>query len=102
MTRVRNNEARVNRKTVISVEEFNETLETAELIADEFFRLRALAVLCLLRLTGKRREEIAKIPFDFVKVENGFLTVRFELEKKKRRKRICPNCRTVNSKASSF
>ena len=102
MTRVRNSEARENRRTVISAEEFNEALNAVEMLKDEFLRLRALAVLCLLRLTGKRREEIAKIPLDFVKMENGFLNVRFELEKKKRRKRICPNCRTVNSKASSF
>ena len=66
MTRVRNSEARVNRKTVISAEEFSEILETAELIADEFFRLRALAVLCLLRLTGKRREEIGSSSSYFV------------------------------------
>jgi ribosomal protein L40E len=77
-------------------------LETAELIKDEFFRLRAKAVLCLLRLTGKRREEIAKVQFDFVKIEYGFLSVTFELEKKKRRKKICAECGAVNSKASSF
>jgi hypothetical protein len=102
MTRVRNSEARVNRKTVISTEEFNEALNAAKMLEDEFFRLRALAVLCILRLTGKRREEIAKIQLDFVKVESGFLSVMFELEKKKRRKRMCPDCGTVNSKASAF
>ena len=72
MTRVRNSEARENRRTVISAEEFNEALNAVEMLKDEFLRLRALAVLCLLRLTGKRREEIAKIPLDFVKMENGF------------------------------
>lgn len=102
MTRVRNSEARVNRKTVISDAENNEMLERAELIEDEFFRLRALAVLCLLRLTGKRREEIAKVRLDFVKIEQGFLSITFELEKKKRRKKICDDCGAVNSKASSF
>jgi site-specific recombinase XerD len=102
MTRVRNSDSRVNRKTVISPEEFSETLEIAKLLEDEFFRLRALAILCLLRLTGKRREEIARVHLDFVKVENGFLSVTFELEKKKRRKRTCPECRTVNSKSSLF
>jgi hypothetical protein len=102
LTRVRNSEARVNRKTVISSDEFSETLETAELIENEFFKLRTLAVLCLLRLTGKRREEIAKVQLDLVKVEGGFLTVTFELEKKKRRKKICPDCGKINSKASLF
>ena len=102
MTRVRNNEARINRKTVISAEEFSEMLEYADLIEDEYFRLRALAVLCLFRLTGKRREEIAKVRFDFVKIDQGFLSVTFELEKKKRRKKICADCGALNSKASSF
>jgi hypothetical protein len=36
MTRVRNSEARVNRKTVISAEEFNETLNVAEMLEAEF------------------------------------------------------------------
>jgi len=102
LTRVRNSEERVNRKTVISAEEFSEVLEAARLLTDEFFRLRALAVLCLLMLTGKRREEIARVQLDFIRIEHGFLSVTFELEKKKRRKRICPDCETVNSKASSF
>jgi hypothetical protein len=35
MTRVRNSEARVNRKTIISEEEFSETLEIAKLLEDE-------------------------------------------------------------------
>jgi integrase len=102
MTRVRNSEARVTRKTVISAEEFNEVLKTAKMLEGEFFRLRALAVLCILWLTGKRREEIAKIQFDFIKIENNFLNITFELEKKKRRKKICANCGVINSKASLF
>jgi ribosomal protein L40E len=102
LTRVRNSQERVRRKTVISADEFESMLKNANLIKDEFFRLRALAVLCLLRLTGKRREEIAKVQLDFVTLENGFLTITFELEKKKRRKKICDDCGAVNSKASSF
>ena len=77
-------------------------MNVGELLEDEFFRLRALAVLCLLRLTGKRREEIAKIQFNFVEVDNNFLSITFELEKKKRRKKICDKYGVVNSKASLF
>jgi ribosomal protein L40E len=102
MTRVRNSEARVNRRTVISTEEFNEALNVGGMLENEFFRLRALAILCLLRLTGKRREEIAKIQLDFVKIENNFLNITFELEKKKRRKKICTDCGAVNSKTSLY
>jgi integrase len=102
LTRVRNSQERVSRKTVISADEFELILKNANLIKHEFFRLRALAILCLLRLTGKRREEIARVQFDFVEIENNFLNITFELEKKKRRKKLCANCGVVNSKASLF
>ena len=72
----------------ITPEEFEEILQAAKNIKNEFFRLRALAVVSLLRLTGKRREEIAKIPRGNFRVENDLLSVTFELEKKKRRFKI--------------
>jgi hypothetical protein len=40
--------------------------------------------LCLLRLTGKRRGEIAILPIDNFKIENEFLNVTFILEKKRK------------------
>jgi len=57
VTNVRNSKLRENRQTVITDSEFEEALAKANQIKDEFFRLRASALLCLLRLTGKRREE---------------------------------------------
>jgi len=84
MTRVRNSKLRIERQTVITGVEFSGILKQAEEIKDTFLRLRAQAVLCLFRLTGKRRGEVAILPMDSFKVENGFLNVTFILEKKRR------------------
>jgi len=102
VTRVRNNAFRESRETVIEDVELNKALEKASAISVEYFRLRALAVLSLLRLSGKRRTEIAWIPLENFKVENDLLTVTFALEKKKRRHKKCPTCNTQNSVAALF
>jgi hypothetical protein len=99
---VRGNAFRENRETVIDDEELGKALDKANTIKDEYFRLRALAVLSLLRLSGKRRTEIAWIPLENFKVENDLLTVTFTLEKKKRKHKKCPGCNTKNSKGSLF
>jgi hypothetical protein len=102
LTRVRNNDFRENRETVIGDEEFSLALDKARAIKDEYFRLRALAVLSILRLCGKRRGEISWIPLKNFKVEDNLLTVMFSLEKKKRKHKKCPECSTKNSKNSLF
>lgn len=102
MTRVRNNAFRENRETVIEDEELSKALDHANTIDNKYFRLRALAVLSLLRLSGKRRTEIAWIPLENFKVENDLLTVTFTLEKKKRKHKKCPTCNIKNSGASLF
>jgi hypothetical protein len=84
MTFVRNSPLRMERQKVITEEEFEEALNKAEQIPNEFLRLRACAVLCLLRLSGKRRGEIAVLPLENFKVEKGFLNITFILEKKRK------------------
>jgi integrase len=84
MTRVRGSELRTKRQTVVSESEFLEAMNRAGRIKDVFLRLRALAVLCLLRLTGKRRGEIAILSLDNFKVEGNFLNVTFVLAKKRK------------------
>jgi hypothetical protein len=74
----------MERQKVITEEEFEEALYKAEQIPNEFLRLRACAVLCLLRLSGKRRGEIAVLPLENFKVEKGFLNITFILEKKRK------------------
>ena len=88
MTNVRNSELRENRQNVITEEEFEEAIYNAEQIPNEFLRLRACAVLCLLRLTGKRRGEIAMLPLDNFKTEKEFLKITFILEKKRKEKTL--------------
>ena len=90
MTRVRGNAFRENRETVIDDEELGKALDKANAIKREYFRLRALAILPLLRLCGKRQGEISWIPLDNFKIENNFLTVLFMLEKKKRKHKKWP------------
>jgi hypothetical protein len=102
LTRVRNNAFRETRETVIDDNELARALNQATTIENEYFRLRALAVLSLLRLSGKRRTEIAWIPLENFKVENDLLTVTFTLEKKKRKHKKCPSCNTKNSALSAF
>jgi hypothetical protein len=79
LTRVRNNAFRENREIVIDDNELNRALDQANTINNEYFRLRALAVLSLLRLSGRRRKKIAWIPLENFKVENILLSVTFTL-----------------------
>jgi len=102
LTRVRNNAFRENRETVIEDNELDKAFEKANSLPNEYFRLRALAVLSILRLSGKRRTEIAWIPLENFKVENDLLAVTFTLEKKKRKHKKCPGCNTKNSSISIF
>lgn len=97
MTRVRNNAFRESRETVIDDIEFGKALEKANAIENEYFRLRALAVLSMLCLCGKRRTEVSWIPLENFKIENDLLTVIFALEKKKRKHKKCIACETKNS-----
>lgn len=86
MTNVRNSDSRENRQTMIGESEFLKALDHANQLKNEFLRLRALAVLSLLRLTGKRRGEIAILPLMNFKTEDKFLNVTFILEKKRKEK----------------
>ncbi len=84
MTHVRGSKLRTERQTVITDKEFEETMNKAEQIKNKFFRLRARALLCLLRLTGKRRTEVAMLRLDSFKVQDGFLNITFVLLKKRK------------------
>jgi hypothetical protein len=87
---------------IVKNNELDSALAKANGISNEYFRLRALAVLSLLRLSGKRRTEIAWIPLESFKVGNDLLNVTFALEKEKAETQKCPGCSTKNPVASSF
>ena len=101
MTRIRvgendNSQQSKDRKKrgVISESEFKKMLDRAVEIKNEFYRLRSLAILCILKRTGKRRGELASLKRENVKIEGDKLQIRFTLEKKKRHFKLCSNCQT--------
>jgi len=102
MTRVRNSKEREERKTIVNEAEFQKMLKTTLDIKDRYLCLRAVAVLCVLRLTGKRRGEVARVEFNDVKVENNFLHITFTLEKKRKRFKRCLGCQTRNMAKAQF
>jgi hypothetical protein len=102
LAHVRNNAFRETRETVIDDVELNIALDQANGINNKYLGLRALAVLSLLRLSGKSRTEISWIPLENFKVENDLLNVTFALEKKKRKHKKCPSCGTKNPVGFSF
>ena len=88
MTHVRGLKARMERKDVITDEEFKEMLHEAKKIPETFYRLRTIALLCILRLTGKRRSEIACLEVSDFKIEDPYLHVTFTLSKKRKQTAI--------------
>jgi integrase len=84
VTHVRGLKARIERKQVITDEEFKEMLYKAKQIPETFYRLRTIAVLCILRLTGKRRSEVALLEVSDFKIADSYLHVTFTLSKKRK------------------
>jgi len=84
LTFIRNSKRRKARETVVTEPEFTDMLNKAEKIEDEFFSLRASALLCILRLTGKRRESVAQVKVNDVRVDEPFLKITFTLLKKRK------------------
>jgi integrase len=74
---------RKDRKDVIGDAEFKAMLLKASRLP-YYFELRLTALLCLLRLTGKRRGEIAKLETQDFDVQPSLIAVTFTLEKKRR------------------
>ena len=88
MTHVRGNVLRTDRTDVIQDSEIQEAIENARRIKDPYFQLRAVAVLSLLRISGKRRGEVAIIPLDNFSVKPEYLEVKFILEKKRTKTKL--------------
>jgi hypothetical protein len=88
LTHVRGNVLRTDRTDVIQDSEIQEAIENARRIKDPYFQLRAVAVLSLLRISGKRRGEVAIIPLDNFSVKPEYLEVKFILEKKRTKTKL--------------
>lgn len=83
---------RVNRKGVLSTREISAMIQKADSLKNEYFRLRAKCLVALFR-SGKRREEVASLRVDDLRVEGGFLYVTFTVVKK-RKKTVITKSRT--------
>jgi integrase len=66
----------------LSNEEIDDMLSEADKIEQEYFRLRAKALVGIAKKFGKRRSEIAALERNDLKVENDQLLVTFTLRKK--------------------
>ena len=74
---------RAKRKDIIGMPEFEAMVVRASTLPF-FFSIRLTALLCLLRLTGKRRGEISKLETQDFDVQPSLIQVTFTLEKKRR------------------
>jgi len=75
-----------DRKDVLRDPEFMAMLEASRQVEDDFLALRNPAILATLRLTGKRRREVASLRWRDVWVDEGYLYFNFILLKKHRAK----------------
>jgi len=85
LTHVRNSEERKNRRNVVTDEEIAEMFRKADQFKNEYFKLRAKALVSMLRLFGKRRKELCILKLDDVEVDSRYLTVTFTLLKKRKK-----------------
>lgn len=66
-------------------QEMTQILKQADLIENEYFRLRAKAIIGLLKIFGKRRIELSFLEMADIYVENGMLYITFTIAKKHKR-----------------
>lgn len=71
-------------RDILGNQELGEMLEKAQANSIEFFKARDSCVIALLRLTGKRREEIAILPMENVWIAENNIFVKFLLVKRRK------------------
>jgi hypothetical protein len=90
---------KVDRKDVLSMDEVDMMLDRADVIKDEYFRLRAKALVSVFK-TGKRRASVSTLEMDDLEVRGDFLYLTFTVVKK-RKKRVLSKRRTKRFPLSS-
>lgn len=75
--------AKVQRKTVLSGAEIDEMMNRADQLKHEYFKLRAKAIVAILARTGKRREEVATLQMNDLRIEGNMLSLMFSVGKKR-------------------
>jgi len=69
-------------RPILSNSEINQMLVKADLIPDELRKLRAKALIALLKKYGKRRSELCRLKINNLLINNNFLEITFIISKK--------------------
>ncbi len=75
-------------RPILSDHEFDLLLAQARVFPFNFLAMRNVAILCMIRVTGKRRKEIASVTRRDVYLEKPNLAINFKLLKKSHRKTL--------------
>lgn len=67
---------------ILTTQEIEAMLSKADLIENEYFRLRVKALISIVKKFGKRRAEVSELKRSDLKKEKGYLYVTFTLRKK--------------------
>jgi integrase len=67
---------------ILTTQEIDMMLSKADLIENEYFRLRVKALICIVKKFGKRRVEASELKRSDLKKEKGYLYVTFTIRKK--------------------
>lgn len=70
---------------MISNREFQDMLARAGELPREYFRLRATALLCIFRRTGKRRSEVGSLELNDLEIKGENLSITFTVVKKRKK-----------------
>lgn len=74
-----------SKRGIITPAETDLILTDCDKISDPYFRLRAKALICLLKKFGKRRSEIARLGITDLNIEGNELIISFTLSKKRKK-----------------
>jgi integrase len=84
------------RRLIEQVERLNPYTRTGG-PTDRALRLRDKALISMLWVFTKRATEVLSVRFTDIYYDEGKLAVTFKILKKKRRRRVCPACRSTNA-----
>lgn len=93
---------KVQRKTVLSSKEIDKMLKNAEKIPDLYQQLRAKAIVCILKIFGKRRLETAQIGIDDLETTEEDLIITFYVTKKRTKQALATQRRKSVSLKSKY
>lgn len=72
-------------RAIPTEKEIDASISKADQLPNEYFRLRAKAIIGLVKVFGKRRGELSRLEMADLTVEGGFLNITFTIEKKSKK-----------------